>query len=287
MTDSGPASAIREAFEEGFAASKLNGPIRDAWQRSEAREAAASFALPPAPGEARPSEIDTLKARCSRLEDAAFHFQTCRTCRTDGEDACPSGKRFAAYLRGEDDAEPMDSEADPSSLEHADLAGALPGVRSGHDQQPAVAHSDARVRPDTDGHGRQPVGEARPSAPPAEERDPIVMAADAMREMCAQAIERAMRVKGAMPPDASECATIVRNFTIPDVPVGARMPDGRKYPAIGATKAVAPVSPPGPLKALRGLRDAIRARHHGRMPAEIEQAMADADAVLARQSEEG
>lgn len=29
---------IREAFEEGFALSKLNGPIADAWDRSEARQ---------------------------------------------------------------------------------------------------------------------------------------------------------------------------------------------------------------------------------------------------------
>lgn len=32
---------IRAAFEEGFGLSKLNGPIVDAWDRSEARQAAA------------------------------------------------------------------------------------------------------------------------------------------------------------------------------------------------------------------------------------------------------
>lgn len=45
---------------------------------------------------------ERLEARASRLEDAACHFQSCRTCADDGEDSCPSGKRFAAYLRGED-----------------------------------------------------------------------------------------------------------------------------------------------------------------------------------------
>lgn len=32
---------IRAAFEEGFAASKMNGPIETAWERSEARQQAA------------------------------------------------------------------------------------------------------------------------------------------------------------------------------------------------------------------------------------------------------
>lgn len=43
-----------------------------------------------------------LRERASRLEDAAFHFQTCSTCRREGEGACSSGARFAAYLRGEE-----------------------------------------------------------------------------------------------------------------------------------------------------------------------------------------
>jgi len=43
-----------------------------------------------------------LRDRCSRLEDAAFHFQTCSTCRREGEGACSSGARFAGYLRGEE-----------------------------------------------------------------------------------------------------------------------------------------------------------------------------------------
>lgn len=46
-------------------------------------------------------EIERLKAATSRLEDAAFHFQTCRTCAEDGEDSCENGRKFAAYLRGE------------------------------------------------------------------------------------------------------------------------------------------------------------------------------------------
>ena len=45
---------------------------------------------------------DVLRDRVSRLEDAAFHFQTCSTCRRQGEDTCNSGRWFAAYLRGED-----------------------------------------------------------------------------------------------------------------------------------------------------------------------------------------
>jgi hypothetical protein len=45
---------------------------------------------------------DVLRDRVSRLEDAAFHFQTCSTCRRQGEEACKSGRWFAAYLRGED-----------------------------------------------------------------------------------------------------------------------------------------------------------------------------------------
>lgn len=44
---------------------------------------------------------DVLRDRVSRLEDAAFHFQTCSTCRREGEGACSSGQRFAAYLRGD------------------------------------------------------------------------------------------------------------------------------------------------------------------------------------------
>ena len=46
-----------------------------------------------------------LERRASTLEDAAFHFQTCATCRRQGEDACTSGAKFAAYLRGEIDEE--------------------------------------------------------------------------------------------------------------------------------------------------------------------------------------
>lgn len=51
---------------------------------------------------AQAAEIARLQARASRLEDAAFHFQTCATCAQDGEESCQSGRVFAAYLRGED-----------------------------------------------------------------------------------------------------------------------------------------------------------------------------------------
>lgn len=47
-------------------------------------------------------ERDALKERASTLEDAAFHYQTCSTCARDGEDACLSGRKFAAFLRGEE-----------------------------------------------------------------------------------------------------------------------------------------------------------------------------------------
>ncbi len=43
--------------------------------------------------------------RASKLEDAAFHFQTCYACRKLGEDSCLDGARFAAFLRGEDDGD--------------------------------------------------------------------------------------------------------------------------------------------------------------------------------------
>jgi len=45
--------------------------------------------------------ISELEQRASRLEDAAFHFQTCATCRKSGDDSCSSGRQFAAFLRGE------------------------------------------------------------------------------------------------------------------------------------------------------------------------------------------
>jgi hypothetical protein len=55
-----------------------------------------------ASAEAHRQEIEQWKTRASHLEDAAFHFQTCVTCAQDGEESCPSGKWFAAFLRGED-----------------------------------------------------------------------------------------------------------------------------------------------------------------------------------------
>lgn len=36
--------------------------------------------------------------RESRLEDAAFHFMTCSTCRHEGQEACPDGKLFGLFL---------------------------------------------------------------------------------------------------------------------------------------------------------------------------------------------
>jgi len=49
------------------------------------------------------AHLEEKDRRISTLEDAAFHFQTCRTCGEDGEDSCESGKWFAAFLRGEHD----------------------------------------------------------------------------------------------------------------------------------------------------------------------------------------
>lgn len=46
-----------------------------------------------------------LERRASRLEDAAFHFQTCSTCKQHGDGACNSGRWFAGYLRGDHDEE--------------------------------------------------------------------------------------------------------------------------------------------------------------------------------------
>lgn len=46
-------------------------------------------------------ELEAIRRRASTLEDAAFHFQTCRTCRTAGEEQCTSGRHFARFLRGE------------------------------------------------------------------------------------------------------------------------------------------------------------------------------------------
>ncbi len=54
--------------------------------------------------EAQAEVIATLTARASTLEDAAFHFQTCRICRADGEfgrRTCINGQAFDAFLRGE------------------------------------------------------------------------------------------------------------------------------------------------------------------------------------------
>jgi hypothetical protein len=80
----------------------------------EAELNAAKAALLPCetepPRRTRPKSSWELRAeaaerRASTLEDAAFHFQTCRTCAEDGEDNCESGKRFAAFLRGELDGD--------------------------------------------------------------------------------------------------------------------------------------------------------------------------------------
>jgi len=49
--------------------------------------------------------LAALRVRISRLEDAAFHFQTCSVCKRQGEDACTSGQWFAGYLRGDHDEE--------------------------------------------------------------------------------------------------------------------------------------------------------------------------------------
>lgn len=57
-----------------------------------------------APGAEDATLIERLRMRASTLEDAAFHFQTCRRCRADGEfgrETCIDGKLFAAFMRGE------------------------------------------------------------------------------------------------------------------------------------------------------------------------------------------
>lgn len=61
----------------------------------------AADAVAPASAPSPWHEVQGLKLRISKLEDAAFHFQTCRLCRKQGDSVCPDGKRFAAYLRGE------------------------------------------------------------------------------------------------------------------------------------------------------------------------------------------
>lgn len=59
---------------------------------------------------------DVLREHASRLEDAAFHFQTCSTCRRQGEGACNSGRRFAAYLRGEEGGQEEGEAPTPAPL---------------------------------------------------------------------------------------------------------------------------------------------------------------------------
>ena len=53
---------------------------------------------------AQASRLQALEQRASTLEDATFHFLTCRTCKKEGADACESGKLFEAFIRGELDA---------------------------------------------------------------------------------------------------------------------------------------------------------------------------------------
>lgn len=77
-----------------------------------------------------------LRRRASRLEDAAFHFQTCSTCRREGDGACESGRWFAAYLCGEIDEEG----APPAVKASSDARGPMLGkVRD------VVLHSDGRL----------------------------------------------------------------------------------------------------------------------------------------------
>lgn len=71
----------------------------DSWEPQDTRLAALERQL----GE-KEAEIVKLRERSSHLEDAAFHYQNCRTCAEDGEDSCESGRWFAAYLRGEEPA---------------------------------------------------------------------------------------------------------------------------------------------------------------------------------------
>ncbi len=78
---------------------------------------------------------DELRERASRLEDAAFHFQTCSLCRREGDGACTSGSWFAGYLRGEYDEEG----APPTPAAAAGPGGMLGKVRG------VVLHADGRL----------------------------------------------------------------------------------------------------------------------------------------------
>lgn len=75
-----------------------------------------------------------LRDRASRLEDAAFHFQTCSTCKRQGEDFCSSGRRFAAYLRGE-----LEEERAPAPAAAASRGPLLGKTRN------VVLHADGRL----------------------------------------------------------------------------------------------------------------------------------------------
>lgn len=74
-----------------------------------------------------------LRRRVSRLEDAAFHFQTCATCRRQGDGACNSGSWFAAFLRGEHDEE---GQATPAAAGSGPMLGKVSDV---------VLHADGRL----------------------------------------------------------------------------------------------------------------------------------------------
>lgn len=47
------------------------------------------------------ARAETLESRAGTLEDAAFHFLTCDTCRLGDEDVCVDGRKFSAFMRGE------------------------------------------------------------------------------------------------------------------------------------------------------------------------------------------
>lgn len=97
--------AIREAFDEGFALSKLGGPIEAAWQRSDARQSAALAQDPDPPAVGRhdpatcPHEGFRATVGVNRLEDSAAFLADVRIACVQCDEAfrfigVPAGLRF-------------------------------------------------------------------------------------------------------------------------------------------------------------------------------------------------
>lgn len=105
---------LRDQVAADQASTQANGESAEKWER-RCKEADGELALLRESLEdaivelrrrseriaAAEAELATLRERASTLEDAAFHFQTCTTCKQRGDDACESGRVFAAFLCGE------------------------------------------------------------------------------------------------------------------------------------------------------------------------------------------